>query len=188
MTTHASEPSPLVYARIAGVFYLLESLTAVFGQMFVLGELVVSGNSAATAANILGHETMFRLGFASSLVAVAFHIAWALLFFKLLKPVDRNISLNAYLVFFGIWCTLVGYLIFRSTFLPRIIGLLMVVAGVGYLTLLWPPLVKYLYPINLAVAAPGELSLLVWLLLKGVNASKWNQEAAERQNVRTKLA
>jgi hypothetical protein len=86
---------------------------------------------------------------------------------------------NAYLVFFGVWCGLVGYLIYRSTFLPRIIGLLMVVAGLAYLILLWPPLATSLYPFNLALAAPGEISLLLWLLVRGVNAPAW-KEAASR--------
>lgn len=240
MIGHTTETSPQAYARTAGVFYLFEGVTAVFGQMFVLGKLVVPGDVAATAANILGHETLFRLGFASSLMAVAFHIALALLFYELLKPVSRNVSLlamflilvgcatqalagllyaaplivltggsvfsaftteqlqalaivflklngqsfNAYLVFFGMWCALVGYLIVRSTFLPRIIGLLMMVAGLGYLTLLWPPLATYLYPFNLAVAAPGEISLLLWLLVKGVNVPKWKEEVSTWQSGR----
>lgn len=51
-----AEASPRVRARVAGVFDLLEGLTSSFGQTVVLGRLVVSGNAAATAANILGHE------------------------------------------------------------------------------------------------------------------------------------
>ena len=75
--------SPRFKARMAGVFELLEALTSASGQVVILGRLVVSGNAAATAANILGHERLFRLGFASSLIAVPFHIAWALLFYEL---------------------------------------------------------------------------------------------------------
>jgi hypothetical protein len=83
------------------------------------------------------------------------------------------------LVFFGLWCILIGYLIARSTFLPRIIGGLYALAGVGYLTLLWQPLAKYLYPYNLALAGPGEISLLLWLLVKGVNVPKWKEQASD---------
>ena len=83
------------------------------------------------------------------------------------------------LVFFGLWCILIGYLIARSTFLPRIIGVLYALAGVGYLTLLWQPLAKYLYPYNLALAGPGEISLLLWLLVKGVNVPKWKEQASD---------
>src|SRR5579859_5252743 len=84
--------SPRTKARIAGVFQLLEGLTSTGGQVVILGSLVVAGNAAATAANILGHEQLFWLGFASSLAGVAFHIAWALLFYELLKPVNRSVS------------------------------------------------------------------------------------------------
>jgi hypothetical protein len=82
------------------------------------------------------------------------------------------------LVFFGLYCLLIGYLIFRSTFLPRIIGVLEVVAGLGYLTLLWRPLAHYLYPYNLALAGPGEISLMLWLLVKGVNEQRWKEQAS----------
>jgi hypothetical protein len=236
MTDRSARTSPEAYARLAGTLFLLEALTAVFGQMFVLGKIAVRGDAAATAANILGHETMFRLGYASSLLAVVFHIAWALLFYELLKPVNKGVSLlatfvilvgcalqalaglayaaplivltgegafsaftaeqlqalallllrlnglcfNAYLVFFGVWCGLVGYLIFRSTFLPRVIGLLMMVAGLGYLSLLWPPLAAHLYPFNVLLAAPGEVSLLLWLLVRGVNAPAWKEATRSR--------
>jgi NADPH:quinone reductase-like Zn-dependent oxidoreductase len=68
MTQKAKEWSPRAKARLAGVFETLEGLTSTFGQVSVLGKLIVVGNAAATAANILKHETLFRLGFASSLL------------------------------------------------------------------------------------------------------------------------
>src|SRR5437667_2391043 len=219
------ESSPQLYARMAGVSFLLGSLTSVFGQLIVRDRLVVFGDAAATAANIMAHESLFRFGFASSFIAVPFHIAWALLFYEMFKPVNRSLSLlaafillvgcatwalsslfyiaplvvlqgsssssafsleqlqalalmllrlnrQAYdvgLVLFGLWYVLIGRLIFRSTFLPRTIGALVALAGVGYLTLLWRPLANYLNPYNLALAGPGEISLLLWLLVKGVN-------------------
>src|SRR5262245_12640416 len=95
MTNQTVETSPRFLARMAGVSQLLEALTATYGQMIVLGRLVVSDNAAATAANILGHERLFWLGFASSLVGVVFHIAWALLFYELFKAVNRRLSLFA---------------------------------------------------------------------------------------------
>jgi hypothetical protein len=96
-----AEASPRFKARMAGVFQLLEALTATFPGLFVLGRLVVSGSGAATAANILGHERLFWLGFASSLIGVACHIAWALLMYELLKPVNRSVFLFAALVILG---------------------------------------------------------------------------------------
>ena len=225
MPVRTLEQSPQTCARLAGVFYLLESLAAVFVLYAVLGRLVVHGDAAATAANILGHTLLYRVGFACALLSVVFHVVWALLFYELLKPVNRRVALlatfvmlvgcalqalagllyfapllvltggsslgafsadelqalafvflklnaqafNSYLVFFGIWCGLVGWLIAGSVFLPRIIGWLMVLAGLGYLTLLSAPLANYLHPWNLALAGPGEISLLLWLLIRGVN-------------------
>ncbi len=81
------------------------------------------------------------------------------------------------LVFFGFYCLLIGYLIFRSTFLPRILGALMVVAGLGWLTFLSPPLAKSLSPYVLAPGIVGEGLLTVWLLVKGVNVQRWNEQA-----------
>jgi hypothetical protein len=234
MTKRIAEASPRFKARMAGVSYLLGSLMSVFGQMVVLGMLVVPGSAPATAANILSHESLLRLGFVASLITVPFHLIWAVLFYGLFKLVNRSVSLlagfvmlmgcamwalsslfqfapllvlkggsslsafapeqlqalalmllklnaQAYdigLVFFGFWCVLIGYLIFKSTFLPRIIGVLEMLAGVGYLTLLWQPLAHYLYPYNLALAGPGEISLMLWLLVVGVNEQRWKEQAS----------
>jgi hypothetical protein len=83
------------------------------------------------------------------------------------------------LIFFGMWCLTIGYLIARSTFMPRAIGLLQMVAGIGYLTLTWQPLSVSLYPFNLAVAAPGEVSLVLWLLIKGVQVDRAQAGASD---------
>jgi hypothetical protein len=81
------------------------------------------------------------------------------------------------LVFFGLHCAGVGYLIVRSTFLPRIVGALMLFAGLGWLTFLFPPFAQMLAPFNLLPGAIGELSLTLWLLIKGVNVQRWNGQA-----------
>jgi hypothetical protein len=85
---------------------------------------------------------------------------------------------NIGLVFFGLHCLGVGYLIFRSTFMPRIIGVLMMFAGIGWLTFLSPPFASSLAPFNMMPGAIGELSLTLWLLVKGVNVQRWNEQAA----------
>jgi hypothetical protein len=95
-----SEASPRLKARMAGLFELLEALTSGFGQVLVPRMLVVSGNAAATAANVLAHELLFRLGLAAAVIAVACHIAWTLLLYELFKPVNRSLSLLA--AFFGV--------------------------------------------------------------------------------------
>ncbi len=73
-----AEMSPRVKARMAGACEVLEGLTATFGQVIVLNRLVVRADATATATNILAHQPLFRLGFASSLIGVAFHAASAL--------------------------------------------------------------------------------------------------------------
>ena len=234
VTDRIAETSPRFKARMAGLFQLLEAVTAASPGVFILDRLVVSGNAAATAANILGHERLVWLGFASSLIGVAFHIAWALLMYELLKPVSRSLSLLAafvilvgcaiqaltslfylapllilqgsislsaftaeqlqalalmfvklrvysfdiYLVFFGFWCILIGYLIFRSTFLPRILGVLVGISGLGWLTYLSPPLANHLWPYIATASAIGEIPLELWLIVMGLNVQRWKEQAS----------
>jgi len=237
-----AETSPRRKARIAGVFYLLTFLTG--GVAVPSFRLVVSGDAAATATNILAHEPLFRLGFADLLVNVAVYIVVTLLFYELFKPVNRSLSLlavffslagcaiqalaglfylaplvvlggapylsvfkveqvhalalmffelyarayNIGLVFFGFYCLLIGYLILRSTFLPRVLGVLMAIAGMAWLTFLSPPLANYLSPYNLGVGALGEGSLLLWLLVMGVNAQRWKEQASAPGEYQTQRA
>jgi hypothetical protein len=89
---------------------------------------------------------------------------------------------NTFLAFFGIYCILIGYLIFRSTFLPHIIGMFMGLAGLGYLAFLSPSLANYLSPYNLAPAALGEGSFMLWLIVVGVNAERWTEQASGGSN------
>ena len=86
-------------------------------------------------------------------------------------------GLNIALVFHGFYCLLIGYLIFRSTFLPRILGALMAFAGLAWLTYLSPPLVNYLSPYNLACGLLGDVSVFLWLLVMGVNVQRWKEQA-----------
>jgi hypothetical protein len=140
-------------------------------------------------------------GLVANLLANACYIAVTLLFYDLFKPVNRNLSLLAAffslvgcaigvlsllnlapspinpLVFFGIYCLLIGYLIFRSTFLPPILGALMAFGGLGWLTFVSPPLAKDLSPYTLAPGILGEGILALWLLVMGVNAQRWQDQA-----------
>ena len=233
MTQKAKEWSPKAKARLAGVFEALEGFTSSWGQVTVLGQLMVVGNAAATAANILQHETLFRLGFASSLLGVVFHLAWAFLFYQLFKPVNRSVffcallvilvccalqaitalfylapllvltagtslsaltqeqvqalaymflkvnglAMDTTLVFFGLWCVLTGYLIFKSTFLPRILGVLRAIDSLGWMMFMSPPLGHYLFlPIAIACGL-AEFPLQLWLLVFGVNNERWKAQA-----------
>src|ERR1700675_458837 len=188
MTGGIAEVSPRLKARIAGVFYLLTTLTRMFVEISVRNRLVVSDNAAATATNILAHESLWRWGFAADIIAFASYIALTALLYELFKPMNRSLSLvaaffslvacvvqaisslfhlaplvllggapylraftveklqalalmflrlraaayhNIGLVFFGLYCLLVGVLILRSTFLRRILGVLMVFVGLS---------------------------------------------------------
>jgi hypothetical protein len=186
MTGQIAEVSLRPSARITGIVYFLYFLTAVFGEFFLKG-MVVEGDAAATANNILAQQPLFRLGLATGLIATACYIAVTALFYGLFKPVNRSLSLlaaffgvvgcaitaigslfqlaplvvlggaqylsvfnveqlqalafmflklntqtaNICLVIFGFYDLLIGYLIYRSTFLPRFLGVLMALAGLG---------------------------------------------------------
>ena len=86
-------------------------------------------------------------------------------------------ALSVGIVFFGFYCLLIGYLVFRSTFLPRVVGVLLVLAGVGYLTNLYPPLENALSFYLQVPGLLGEGSLTLWLLVMGVNAKRWKEQA-----------
>lgn len=75
---------------------------------------------------------------------------------------SRTISIA--LVLFAFFDLAIGYLIVRSTFLPRALGVFMMVAGVGWLTFLWPPLAQALSPYVLAIGGLAEVALMLWLL------------------------
>jgi hypothetical protein len=234
MTERTKEASLRLKARITGALYLLTILTGIFSAGYVTGKLVVNGDAAATAANILAHRGLLQLGLAVYLIEMACQVAITALFYDLLKPAGRSVSLVAAflgltgciiktfsrvffiaplfilggahyltvfsveqlqalallflkvndrgagvaLVFFGFYAILTGYLIIRSTFLPRILGVLSVLGGLGWLTFLYPPLGGRLFPFIAIFAILGAASLIFWLLLKGVNEQRWKEQAS----------
>ncbi len=233
MSGRISEASPRFLARMAGVFYLLTILAGIFAQGFVSERLLVFGDAAATATNILTHRGLFRLGFTVYLIEMACQIVTVALFYVLLRPVSKSVALSAAfleltgciiktfarvffivplfvlggapalsgfstaqlqglallllkvndqgaamaLAFFGFSTVLQGYLIFRSTFLPKFLGVLGMVAGLGWLTFLHPPLGYRAFPFIALLGLIGAALTIFWLLVYGVNEERWKERA-----------
>ena len=177
-TDDPKETSPRQRGRITGVVYLLYFLTAIFAAFLAGRGLVVLSDGA-------------------SLIANALYVAVTVLFYEMFKPVSKSLSLLAALSslvgcvvqtlslfhspllhisqfwFFGPYCVLLGYLIFRSTFLPRIIGILMALAGLGWL--MFPSLAKPQSSYIQILGVLAEASLMSWLAVIGVNVPKWTR-------------
>jgi Domain of unknown function (DUF4386) len=184
-----AQASPRFKARMAGVLFLFLVLTSTFTEFFARGRLSLAGQVAA------------------GVIEVTCMIAVTLLLYGIFKPVDRRLSLlaasfnfvalilellqflphgvNIGLGFHGLYWILIGYLILRSTFLPRILSALTTIAGLCWLTFLSPTLTNYLSPYILASAFLVEGSVFLWLLVMGVNAQRWKGQASaagERRN------
>jgi Domain of unknown function (DUF4386) len=103
--------------------------------------------------------------------------ALALVFIRL-----RTIGFDIALLFFGFHCVVLGYLLFRSTFFPRILGLLLAIGGMGYVanilaSVIPPAIGAHLFPYIMLPAGFAEIALTLWLIVVGVNASKWKAQA-----------
>jgi ABC-type multidrug transport system permease subunit len=100
MKSSTAQFSPQAYARIGGVLYLIIIAAGLFAEAYVPGKLVVPADAAATATNIMAHETLFRLGIAADLTTFLFAVALTMILYVLLKPVNRNLALL--MVFFNL--------------------------------------------------------------------------------------
>ena len=227
------EMSPKAKARLAGALFLITIVAGGFAQGYIAGSLIVSGDATATATNILAHQPLYRLAFATYLIEMACQIAMTVLFYELLKPVSKSVSLLAatfglvgctiktlsrlfffapllvlggapylsvfdpkqlqalaYLslrmnyiaetiavVFFGLNTVVMGYLLFRSTFLPRWLGVLSIVGGLGWMIYLYEPVAHRLESYIVGVGVIGALVTVVWLLVYGVNEQRWYEQS-----------
>lgn len=222
-----SLPSVLnVYARIAAVLMLVTIPFGYFGEAYVPSQLLVSGDAAATAARIASSVTLIRLGFASYLIEAICDVGLALVFYVLLKPVDRNIALlsaffgllatatyavaelfffgalvvfrntaalhalsadqinalaflslkmfaNAgwvFLAFYGIGTAIRGYLIYRSGYIPKVFGILLIIGGCGFVAKNFAFVLAPAYASDalLMPMALAGIALMVWFFAKGI--------------------
>lgn len=221
-------------ARLAGGLYLALMPFSFFGIIYVPSVLVVRGDAAATARNIMASEWLFRSGTVSHLVGQIIFVFLVLALYRLLESVNKGqavlmvalallavpiafvnevnhlavlqlLSGADYLeaitpaqrqaqamlfldlrrsgilvaqVLWGLWLLPLGYLVFRSGFLPRFLGILLIIACGGYLV---DAVVQLLFPSIDATISQftfvGELLLPLWLLFKGVNVEQWQRVA-----------
>jgi hypothetical protein len=214
-------------ARIAGWLYLVAALPAPFALLYIPHRLIVRGDAAATARNILASESLFRLGIAAELLNAAFFLLVPFALYRLLKEVSKsqaslmvtlfavsvpisflntvnsmaalmlvrgadflsamdqpqrealamlflrlhNHGLVTAQIFWGLWLFPFGLLVYKSGFLPRILGVWLVINCSAYLadsftSVLWP---AYVHAVSQVTLAPkfGEVAMMLWLLIKG---------------------
>ena len=93
LNSKSAEFSPMKYARIGGVIYLVIIVAGIFGELFVRGKLVVWGDALATANNIMSSSLLWRLGIGVDLIMQLCDIPLIMIFYVLLKPVNKNLAL-----------------------------------------------------------------------------------------------
>jgi hypothetical protein len=223
------------YARIAGVLFLVSLVAGGFGEAYAPSRIIVSGDPAATVANIRNFDMLYRLGFTTFMIESLCDITLVLILYALLKPVSKELSLLA--AFFGLMGTALfafaelfyfapplimgsapylttfsqdqlntlvllslrfygyagmiftayygmswivrSYLIFRSGYLPKFLGVLMAIGGIGFVVRNFLMILKpaYASDVFLMLMFPGGLTLAIWLLVKGVDVTKWKAKA-----------
>jgi hypothetical protein len=165
MTNRITGAAPRFEDRMAGVLFVLSVMTAAIIEIFVRGSLNLAGG-LITVSGMIG-VTLFYYDILSpvnrrlSLLAVSFNLTG--LAFEALRFQSQGV--NIAVVFDGFCCILIGYLVFRSAFLPRILGVLIASGGLGWLTLLSSALAKNLSPYNLAFGVLGEGLVCLWILV-----------------------
>lgn len=233
MRSPLREVSPSTRGRILAALYLFVIAAGVIAQVLISDRLVVRDDAARTAANIVAHRSLYRLGFTIFMLEMVAQLATTALYYDLLKPVDRSLArisavigwtgagiktmarlfyyapllvlggapylaamptaqlealallflrINSQgaaiaLVFFGFETLLRGWLIFRSEFLPRFLGVLSMIGGIGWLTWLWPPLGSRAFTVVALFAIVSVIATAGWLFVRGVDDAKWKERA-----------
>jgi Domain of unknown function (DUF4386) len=214
-------------ARIAGLLYLVNGLTGFFGIVYVPSRLIVAGNTAATAQNILASESLFRLGIVSELICAVEFVFLLWILYRLLGGVNKthaslmmilgvafvpvmcvnllneiaaltllrgadfllavsqpqrqamamlflDLHRYGYVIgwIFGPWLFFFGLLVFKSGFLPRALGVLLIASCFGYLVDSLTPLLlpSYANLVGRIASIPltlGEPAIILWFLIRG---------------------
>ena len=93
MTTRTAGTLPLVYARVAGILYLIIFIAALFGPIYVRSNLIVPGDATTTANNIMASGSLFRAGIVSYLIIFLSELVLSVILYALLKPVSKTLAL-----------------------------------------------------------------------------------------------
>jgi hypothetical protein len=181
MDERTQKISPRAKARMAGLFYCISVLSAVLAEAFVRGKML----------------------YAAGLVPVSCFAVATLLLYDIFKPVSGTLSLlallsnlaslaveafelhfgavNVALVFHGGYCVLIALLIFRSKFLPRILGVPMGLAGLAWLTSLFPRMAHEFHVYTQAAGFAGEGVPMLWLLAMAIDVARWNKQRSAQE-------
>lgn len=231
-TDRSTTPTPMFYARMAGVLYLVITVFAVIAHFYIPSTLIVADDTATTVANITASEDLFRMGgIGGELVVLLSEVVLTIVLYVLFKPVNRTLSLLAAvsrlmmtavhgvnllnyafvlfiingtgfdvtqsnalvtmfldahhygftlgIAFLVLHVFALGVLIYQSGYFPRVLGVLFLIAGVGYLL----DTIGLLFiggytttPDLIAMAiAVAEIAFPLWLLVKGVNLQGWQR-------------
>jgi hypothetical protein len=182
MMEEIREASPEPRGRMTGGLYLVYFLTAILGALLksrgfgVSGEITnVLSTGCYLVVTLLFYGLFKPVSGGLSLLAALFSLGGCVVMFLGLFHFDSRVSP---LLFFGPFCLLIGYLIFRSGFLPRFLGVVMALAGLGWLVFLVPGVPNYLSVAIKVVGFLAELSLCLWLLAMGVDVQGWKQQVS----------
>ena len=228
-------------ARFAGILYLVITVFAAIAHFYVPSTIIVAGDAAATAQNLMNNETLFRFGgIGSELIILLTEIILSIVLFVLLKPVNKSLALLAMvsrlamttihglnllnyffamamvggtgymaaafstaqmnalmmvfldalntgftigIAFLVLHVFILGYLIFKSGYFPKVLGILFMAAGFGYLFDSFAKLLFTNYTTTPGIIAMvitiSEIAFPVWLLIKGVNKAGWEKRALQ---------
>jgi hypothetical protein len=171
---------PRLWARLAGAVYVLSVVTAVFSEFFAREkiELIavvvpVAGMAVVTLLLYVIFKPVNRMLALAALVLNLISLSFEALLFQ-------PHGINAAMILHGMYCLLLGTLILNSTFMPRFLGALMMLAGAVWLIYVSPQLADHLAPYNSAVGIVSEGLPMLWLLAMGVNVRRWMEQARRR--------
>ena len=193
-------------ARLAGLLYLFLVITGIYGIFFISPKIIVHGDAVATANNMLNNEFLFRTGIINDIISNTIWVFLVLTLYRLLKHVNPHqaklmvalvivqipavmfmeaLNITSLMLlkgeilktFWGLWLFPFGLLVYRSGFIPRVLGVLLILNCIAYVmhsftSLLFPNYQTLVEQISMPFWILGEISITLWLLIKGVRTPK----------------